>query len=208
MICQDDFPLTLSTGFMKTCLYRGFHFGFRLWRFLFEFKHPSPDKRQAFKHTIGRLFYGNMHCHSQILCELSSTKVPGEPLLMPDESGWRPYLPLVDEILSVLDNAGVRNQPTMIYSSEGITTIRPPKWWIKKMWARYKLTRNFYTYAGMRNWEASTKEYPYSYVQSLKELGFIIDYTPYSTNSDGIEVKADPMVSRFFQISSDKEKND
>jgi hypothetical protein len=207
VICQDDFPLTIKNGFMKPCLYRGFHFGFRLWRFLFEFKNPSPDKRQAFKHTIGRLFYGNMHCHSQILYELSSTKVPGEPLLMPGESGWRPYLPLVDEMLSVIDNAGFWNQPTMIYTSEGMTAIYPPKWWITKMWARYKLTLNFYTYAGMRNWEESSQELPYSYVQSLKKLGFKIDYTPYSIDSDGFEVKADPMVSRFFQISSDKEEN-
>jgi len=206
VICLNDFPLSLKSGFIKPCLYRGFHFGFRLWRVIFEFRHPSPDKRQAFKHTIGRWFSGNMHCHSQILCELSSTKVPGEPLFIPDESGWRPYLPLVDEMLSVIDNAGFWNHPTEIYSSEGITTVCPPKWWFTKMWARYQLTFHFYTYADMRNWTASTQEKAWTYVTSLKKLGFSIDYQTYSERMNGVETNADPMVLRFFQ-NSDREKN-
>ena len=207
VICQNDFPLCLKIAWGKPCLYRGVYFGFRLWRFLFEFRHPSPDKRQAFKHTIGRLFHGNIHCHSQILYELTSTKVPGEPLLMPDESGWRPYLPLVDEMISVLDNAGFRNQPTFIYSSEGITTIWPPKWMVNKIWARYQMSFKFYRYARLRNWEASSQESPFLYVQSLKKLGFKINYEPYSESIDGLEHKTDPKVSRFFQQSFQKEIN-
>jgi gamma-polyglutamate synthase len=207
VISQNDFPLTLKKGLLKPTLYRGFIFGFRVWRFLFEFRHPSPDKRQAFSHTIGRFFHGNIHCHSGILCELAETKVPGEPLYMPEESGWRPYLPLVDELFCAIDNTGLKLRSTLIYSSEGITEIKPPRWFYQRLWARLHLTLKFSQYARMRNWEESSQTPASSYINALKGLGFNIRFKPYTEKIGDYRLEKDPTVARFFHEMSAKDQN-
>lgn len=112
VLAQDDFGLDLAPGRWRSRLMRGQRFGVRLWRVLHEFRHPSPDKRQAFRHTVGRIFSGNLRAPSGILAELAETKVPGEPLFLSGESGWRPYLPLLDDVISTLDAPGGQAAPS------------------------------------------------------------------------------------------------
>ncbi|MDH5233259.1 MAG: HEAT repeat domain-containing protein, partial [Gammaproteobacteria bacterium] len=45
---QQDFGYDISHGLTGSRITRGHRFGFRLWRFLHELRHPAPDKRQAF----------------------------------------------------------------------------------------------------------------------------------------------------------------
>ena len=126
LLAQTDFGFDVERRRRRLRITRGHRLGFRLWRFLYEFRNPGTDKRQAYPHTTGRLFRGSLHAASAITAELAETKVPGEPLFIPDEAGWRPYLPLVDELISALDQpfgAG----PLSIYTSEGITEIEPPR---------------------------------------------------------------------------------
>ena len=196
VLTQEDFGVDLDRGRRKFRFLRGHKFGFRLWRFLHEFRNPSPDKRQAYPHTIGRLFRGDVRAPSAILSELAETKVPGEPLYIGPEQGWRPYLPLVDDVLSALDRSSF-SRPVRFYTSEGITELVPPKSWIDRLRAYAKITWRFREFARKRNWKSKESGNPKDYLESLRELGFKISIRPY-TDVDGREHELDPAVTRFF----------
>lgn len=190
VISQKDFGLSLEKTWLGFNLWRGHIFRRRVWRMLHEFRHPSPDKRQAFSHTIGRVFYGQRHAASAILAELAETKVPGEPLQYATEGGWRPYLPLVDEFISALDQTFTVN-PIFIHCAEGITEITPPRSIIARIKASLKLTWHFEHYARQRNWHEDSQQSPDTYLKSITELGFTIKF---HTNGDRPEAN----VQRFF----------
>lgn len=171
--------------------WRGHRFGFRMWRLLHEWNHPSPDKRQAFKHTIGRTFRGIVRAPSAILSELAQTKVPGEPLHMGSEAGWRPYLPLVDELISLLDESPSEG-PLRLYTAEGVTEITAPDSLVKRLTIRTTLTRQFEKFAKARNWTEGSAAHPASYLSMISELGFQVRYRPYPNT------RPDTAVTRFF----------
>lgn len=174
-------------------LRRGHQFAFRTWRWLHEMTHPSPDKRQAFRHTIGRVFRGTVHAPSAILAELSATKVPGEPLCIAEEGGWRPYLPLPDQILSAIDEPR-RNGPLRIYSSAGVTTVHPPAAFHRRLRARLILTRRFAEFARLRNWQSDGAPPVDAYARALAAIGIDLRFTPYPDR------QPDPSVQRFFAV--------
>jgi poly-gamma-glutamate synthase PgsB/CapB len=194
LIAQQDFGFDIEKNAFGYFLSRGHSFGFRCWRFLYEFRHPSPDKRQGFSHTVGRLFWGQLHIPSAILSELAETKVPGEPLFISTEDGWREYLPLLDEVLSAL-SIGV--QETRIYHSEGLTLIQPPKPWFKRWRARWLITFRFSEYAHLRNWQEQDQQASTSYFQALAKLGIQVSYQGHNTEH-WQETSEDPAVLRFF----------
>lgn len=171
--------------------WRGHRFGFRMWRLLHEWRHPSPDKRQAFKHTIGRTFRGVVRAPSAILSELAQTKVPGEPLHMGSEAGWRPYLPLVDELISLLDESPSEG-PLRLYTAEGVTEVSAPDSLAKRLVIRATLTREFEKFATARNWVEGSAAHPATYLKMISELGFQVRYRPYSGT------QPDSAVTRFF----------
>lgn len=191
VIAQNDFGLHFARQRRGGYVRRGHHFGRRLWRFLYEWRHPSPDKRQAHRHTIGRIFAGKLHAPSAILAELSETKVPGEPLHFASEDGWRPYLPLVDQLLSLLDDPGDAS-PLCIVSAEGVTTVRPPPSLHLRIAASAKLTWRFAEYSQLRNWHEEEQQPPERFIKELRALNFEIQFTPWEGNG------SDPAVNRFF----------
>lgn len=195
VVCRQDYDVQLQATRRGYKVTRGHVFGFRWWRWWHELRHPSPDKRQAFPHTIGRLFDGQLHVPSAIMAELAQTKVPGEPLHISEEGGWRPYLPLLDEITSCVE-LGRSPQPFRIFTSEGTTTVRAPRGW-KRWRAVAKLTWHFRNFAEKRNWLDSMQEPATSYIRALKELGFKIRFDTYP-DEEGQLLPADPMVRRFF----------
>ncbi|TFZ05034.1 hypothetical protein [Ramlibacter rhizophilus] len=194
VLTQRDFPLDVSAGGGRLRAWRGHQFGFRLWRFLHEWRHPSPDKRQAHRHTIGRIFHGTLRAPSAILAELAQTKVPGEPLQMATESGWRPYLPLVDELLSLLEQDPAKG-PLRLYTAEGVTEVDPPLEPARRLRARSALTRRFAHYASARNWVEGSAAHPNTYLRMLAELGFEFRFRPHPGTS------ADSAVLRFFSAT-------
>ena len=196
MFAQHDFSYELITHrFSGVRLYKGHRFHFRLWRFIHELFRPSPDKRQAFSHTTGRSFRGLMHIPSGLLSEVAETKVPGEPVLITEESDCRSYLPLVDELLCCLD-FGSHKKPLNIYSLQGITTLSPPVSLLQRAYAKTHITLHFAHYAAIRNWQQSQLVPPTQYIDSLKKLGFTTVFHPYPTTG----LPADPKVSRFFSL--------
>ena len=102
VLSQDDFGYDLQAGWWGYHLVKLPVFRFRLWRAWYEFRHPATDKRQAFRHTIGRVSAADVSAPSRILGELSQTKVPGEPLHMASDGTWRAFLPLPDDFISLL----------------------------------------------------------------------------------------------------------
>ncbi len=195
VVCQQDFGVQLRRTRRGYVVTRGNVFGFRWWRWLHEFLHPSPDKRQAFPHTIGRIFDGDIHVASNILAELAQTKVPGEPLYIPEEGGWRPYLPLLDEYVSSIE-LGQRAQPFCVFTTEGITSVTPPRG-LKRLIALLKLTWRFAEFAEKRNWRENMPEPPTTYLRALEKLGFKTKFEPYP-DGKGRGLPVDPMVTRFF----------
>jgi poly-gamma-glutamate synthase PgsB/CapB len=195
VLAQEDFGYDLERGPRSARITRGHVFGFRLWRFLHELRNSSPDKRQAFPHTIGRIFRGDVRAPSAILSELAETRVPGEPLFIAEEGGWRPYLPLLDEVISCLTR-GWKAEPVKIYTSEGVTELAPPASFALRLKAYSRITKDFAGIAKLRNWKSTLQESPSSYLRELKDLGFTIRFRPHPTGAE--PPVADPGVTRFF----------
>jgi poly-gamma-glutamate synthase PgsB/CapB len=174
--------------------------GFRFWRFLHELRTPATDKRENHNHLKGRIYFGLDQVPAQQLAEVSVTKVPGEPLHMEEEGGWRPYLPLVDQLISSLDQ-GWPTRPLKIYSSEGITEVMPPNSFVRRLLARIQLTLRFSYYSRLRNWSSEDPHGPDSYLASLKNIGFSFAINGYRDGRGG-RFASDPHVSRFFSLST------
>lgn len=196
VLAQEDFGFDIEQGWLSPVVRRGSQFRFRLWRLWHEWQHPSPDKRQAFRHTIGRVSYANLRVPSGVLGELSPTKVPGEPLCMSDDQTWRPFLPLVDDALSAL-NQWFTIRPVKFFTAEGITSLTPPRSALRRISAWMRLTFAFPAYAALRNWTASSSDDPQGYVDALRQLGFTVEFRPYFSES-GVPVAIDDSVLRFF----------
>ncbi len=195
LLAQNDYGFTVSRSFRGLRIWRGDVHVFRFWRFLFEFFNPSPYKRQGYKHTIGRALPGRVRIPSAIISELTRTNVPGEPLFIPREDGWRPYLPLVDEVFSSLFLT-LRARPVWLYTSEGVTELSPPRSLFKRLRAWWKLTTRFPGYADLRNWSPGSRYHASAYTSSLAALGFHISFTGYSGTNG--QPDADPEVQKFF----------
>lgn len=198
VLAQNDHGFELERSGRGWRVWRGHRFGFRLWRWLHEMRHPSPDKRQAFRHTIGRWFRGSFHAPSGILAELAETKVPGEPLQMAGEGGWRPYLPLVDELISALDE-DVSQGPLHLVTAEGVTEIEAPRSLLARFRARHALTVDFARYARLRNWHEGSQGEPRAYLSAIRELGFRIRLLGHA-DAAGRLPPTDPAVARFFPL--------
>ena len=83
VLSQDDAGFTLNSGILAKILgcrvTRGDCFAFRFWRLLHELRHPSPDKRQAHSHTVGRVFPGNIRIPGPIMAVLTRMAPPNLP---------------------------------------------------------------------------------------------------------------------------------
>lgn len=174
---------------------RGHRFATSLWRVMYELFNSATDKREGFRHTIGRHFYGTLIAPSSILCEQAKTKVPGEPLYIDDEDGWRPFLPLVDNLLSSL-NRGYPIDQVQIVTTEGITQILPPTNLLQRITARWGLNRWFSVYADKRNWQPRDPNPASQYAEDLQKLGFRLKFTPHEWQS------GDERVQRFFPATT------
>ncbi len=197
VLAQDDYGYDWEPGWWGVRVTKGPMFGFRFWRWWYEMCHPATEKRQAFRHTIGRVATARCRAPSSLLGELSETKVPGEPLYLAGEGGWRPYLPLVDDLLSALDQGPFRSRPVLFYTAEGVTEVRPPWDPVRRGLARLRLTFGFARYAQLRNWSQDSEASPAGYLQAVERLGFRLAFSPYPEVSDqaGLE---DTTVTRFF----------
>ena len=182
VLAQTGFGITLQPG-RTPVMQKGEAFGRRMWRILYELNHSATDKRQAFLHTIGRHYAGTMIAPSARMAELAPTKVPGEPLFESSEGGWRNYLPLLDQVLTTLDNGGT----TEIFTSAGVTQVHAPDGIAARMRAYWTITRGFADLAALRNAD------PAAFVERLRALGIALDFQAYDLTE-----KPNPQVTKFF----------
>ena len=191
VLSQSDHGLELERTALGYRLHRGFRWRFRLWRLLHELRNPAPDKRQAYRHTVGRVHYGQVRAPSRILAELAQTKVPGEPLFAAEEGGWRPYLPLTDDFISIL-NQPLPGTATEFFTSEGRTIVYPPPTFISRLRAYARLNWKFSEIANLRNWNEGAGS-PSRFLDSMKALGFRVEHAEHDDQND-----ADETLKRHF----------
>ena len=175
VLSQDDFGYDIKKGIFGVRVTRGPSFGFRLWRFLFEFAHPASDKRQAHRHTIGRISTATLRAPSQITGELSQTKVPGEPLVIAADGTWRPFLPLPDDFVSALNLSWFKPRTVRFVSSQGVTQLTAPETIGQRLKAGWKLTTRLAKLAQPRNLEGDAVQ-SRQYLQAFEEMGFKIEF--------------------------------
>ncbi|QDT11806.1 hypothetical protein [Planctomycetes bacterium K23_9] len=178
VLSQSDFGYDIQWGRWGVDVTRGPVFGFRLWRLVFECTHTATDKRQALRHTVGRINSAPMRAPSQIGGELSETKVPGEPVTIGDDGTWRPFMPLMDDFVSILNRSWVTPRSTEFYTSQGVTKVTGPKGIHRRIKAAVKLNLRFAQYADKRNWDDETYAAS-TYIQSMRDLGFAIEFREY-----------------------------
>ncbi|HUG20205.1 MAG TPA: HEAT repeat domain-containing protein [Planctomycetaceae bacterium] len=195
VLAQDDYGYELERGWWNWRLRRGERNGLRIWRVLHEFRTPSPDKRQAHDHTVGRYSKAELRAPSAIMSELSETKVPGEPLHVSHEGNWKPFLPLLDDVLSTVSGIS-HSQPVRFYSSAGITILTPPKSIFARCRAFLQITLSFSRLAALRNWRSDSQHQPNEYVSELRSLGFELRFDPYEVDTQ--TTVRDESVERYF----------
>ncbi|MCJ8274482.1 MAG: hypothetical protein MJK04_34430, partial [Psychrosphaera sp.] len=196
LIGSERFGFDVQDKGEKIKVRAGFKFGFRFWRFWHELRNPATDKRQDHNHLKGRHYYGLIQTATRQMAELSMTKVPGEPLFISNEQGWREYLPLLDQVLSSLDQDWP-TKPVKLYSGEGITSIMPPNSLFARLYARTVIQFKFAKLAGLRNWQDGDSHEPNEYLQQLQKLGFAISIQGY-LDEKGEAQPLDSRVQRFF----------
>ena len=208
VLSQDDFGYDIEKTWRGLRVSRGPSFGFRLWRLLHEIRRPATDKRQGHRHMIGRISTARLKAPSQILGELSETKVPGEPLTIASDSTWRPFLPLVDDLISALNMSWFNPKTIKIVSNQGVTLIIPPAMLTQRVTACYRLTKDFAKFATLRNWDNGPTE-PDAYIRSITDLGFKIRFSPHQyhqtkpiNSSQNTRTSiTDTSVTDFFNIA-------
>ncbi len=194
-LSKQGFGFDVISKKNKLTIRGGYTLHFKLWRVLHEWTHPQADKRQNYNHTQGRVFYGRLQVPAQQLAESSETKVPGEPVINDQEQGWRPFLPLVDQVLSSLDQ-GWPTRSVKLYTSEGITKITPPDSLFKRLRAKFYISIHFKRFSVLRNWQEHDNTPAHAYLQAFMNLGFTFSHEPYQEHKKVLPV--DSRVSKFF----------
>ncbi len=195
VIAQDGWGFDIREKKDKFLVYKGFNFGFRFWRFWHELRTDRPDKRQAFSHNIGRKYFGDVRVPSSLLGETNPTVVPGEPRFLPSENGWRPFLPLLDDLIPSINPIRPLNK-THMYSSDGITIIHYPKTWFGRVLSFFSISHNFEKIAVLRNWNDKMANEPNHYIETLKNHKVSVKFQPYVYENES--TPKDEKVTRFF----------
>lgn len=205
----DDFGYFIKIRKNHIVIQKGERWGISFWRVLHEIRNPAPDKRKGAYHSIGRKPFGSFQIPSQILAELTKTRVPGEPLFIEIEGGWRPFIPLLTDFLELL-SPYKPTQPMQFFTSLGITKISCRLNYLKRVKAWLKLSWNFEKIADLRNvgLDGRNLDGPVEYLQILsQEYGVDFHYQPYQWQPQGVETPKDPSLKAISSIAKLKMSN-
>lgn len=180
VLARDDFALGVDRIPGGITLHRGEPRHFAPWRAYHELKNPSPMKRQAFDHTLGRSPAGALRAPPGGLAELTATRVPGERVMIDRAGGWGRHLPLIDDLLST----GVfRKKPVSLVAATGTTTLTPPSTLGGRLRGWLSMTFNYADYAELRR-RALESDEPATQVAFVNEVakktGIAIGYAPHT----------------------------
>jgi gamma-polyglutamate synthase len=195
-LSRTDYPLFATRTADRLQLWRGDRYRRRLWRVLHEIRRPAPNKRQGFSHTRGRVMRGRFRAPPGGLDEFTATVVPGERVFLAEEGGWGRHLPTVDDVLDLPLWSG---EEVRVFSSFGITTLRPPD----SRWARVRnrvaLSRAYSRLAALRvqSLRSDESHVRQRYVDALRDFGVDVTFEGYAyPNQRTLEV-ADRIASLF-----------
>jgi gamma-polyglutamate synthase len=190
LISDHDFDYQIQSILGRFYIEKGIQKGFHLWRFLHEIRLPRTEKRQYFKHTVGRITHAQHVIPSGLLYEVSQTQVPGEPVYIPQEGGWRPYLPLPDLCLSALRSGKMIH----VYTPDGITQIHAKGSFFSRFYSQIALGWRFAHFANLRHWREDSTNEPNAYTLAMAALGIHMRFVPHAQHG----AKNDASIQRFF----------
>jgi gamma-polyglutamate synthase len=196
VVAENEFGFDIYRRHRVLRVIRDYRWGPRLWRVLHEFKRPSTDKRQHYNHIRGRLYRGDIHVPAGNVAELSETKIPGEPLYVSEEGGYRPYLPLVDQFLSALDKNNAA-EPVQIVTQDGTTYILPPASLADRLKVKWRISKDFAQISRLRNWTSQSPFAENAYLSRMRGLGFQVWHAPHKDYA-GLPYPENSNLQRFF----------
>jgi poly-gamma-glutamate synthase PgsB/CapB len=166
---DEDHGFTIEITAPSTVIvHRGDRSRFRLWRALFELRHPGPSKRQGHTHTVGRKNRGTIRVPPGMLCEAAATGIPGERVQIGAIEGWGSAVPMVDDYADTLDQGEI-----LVVSAEGITAIDAPRGRWARLKARFRLIVAFDRIDASRSAALTEQgERAQAYVRDMERLGF------------------------------------
>lgn len=180
VLAREDFALGVDRIPGGIALHRGEPRQFAPWRALHELKNPSPSKRQAFNHTLGRRPAGALRAPPGGLAELTATRVPGERVVVERAGGWGRHLPLIDDLLST---GLFKKKNVSLVGATGTTTLTPPTAWSGRFRGWMSMTFKYADYADLRR-RALESDEPATQVAFVNEVarrtGIAIGYTPHT----------------------------
>ncbi len=176
-LARRDWGLDVRVRGDRLTVWRGDRFRRRAWRVLHELRNPAPNKRQAFRHTVGRAYAGAVRAHPGNLDEATATTVPGERVAVDSEGSWCRHLPLVDDLLDL----PLRGGSVDVASSFGIARIHAPPTLRARLRARVVLSRRYRTWANLRlaSLRATEPRERRRYLEAAaQELGIRVEFLP------------------------------
>lgn len=198
---SDDFGYFINlTNGEGVVVQRGERWGTSFWRILHELRNPAPDKRKGALHITSRKPFGDFRAPSEILAELTKTRVPGEPLYIEMENSWRPFVPLLTDYLDILSPFN-RRRTAKLFTALGVTELICELNWREQVKLWFKLSWNFEQIAELRNvgLDGRNAEGPVEYVQTLAtDYGVRCNYSPYSWQPFVEEAPEDVSLDKLF----------
>jgi poly-gamma-glutamate synthase PgsB/CapB len=169
---RGDMTISLRrVGPSRCVVTRGEPRRWRAWRLLQELRTPMPDKRRGFVHSWGRVPAGEVVVPPSGMAEVTPTRVPGERQLCPAVGGWGPFLPRVDDLLTV---ATLRRRSLRLITPLGTVTIRGAERLRDRLRARAVLSLRYARFAQARERSLASTEATEQrrYAQLAAGLGF------------------------------------
>jgi len=201
-VTRDDWGMSAELRGDRITLWRGDRFRRRLWRILHELRSPAPNKRQGYVHTTGRHPRGDIRAPAGLLDEATATTVPGEHIQVEGDRGWGRHVPTVDDLLSL---PLWRSRPIHVYSSHGVTTVRPAPRLARRALTRLSITLRYRSLAMLRQSSLMSDDDRDRgrFVAEVREsLGIDISFTPYAHAGEVARPDTDtqlhPKVAQLF----------
>ena len=180
----NHFPLEFKEGIFKDKIYKGDKITQKFWRFWYETKFTSSDKREGYDHTQGREYRGESIFLSNKLAEVTPTKVIGEPVHIASDAGWMGYLPLPSHILYAVSKSIFGKNSITLYSSVGKTTITIDMFYFKRIFMLVWTNFNFSELANERTDVIFENKEKNSYYKYLYKMGIKLEFQSYNKESD------------------------
>ena len=149
-LTRNDWGLDVDVHGSRMTVRRGDHKVPRMWRIMHEIRNHAGNKRQAYRHSIGRRFTGRLRAHAGRLDEVTMTVVPGERLHLSPEGGWGRHIPLVDDLLGMPWLRKGEASKVEIASSHGVTSLRLRGRLAQRLRARWRLNFKYAELAELR----------------------------------------------------------